>query len=104
VENSRYNPKTKDFEFYEQLPEFQRDTRMGQRGRWRRVSPSSNKGPERRDITGLRRIPSPPPIPDRGTRKDPKKLGKYLVELGAWIWDNFRPQVEKFAEDEKNGR
>ncbi|MDX1483778.1 MAG: hypothetical protein R3229_04780 [Alphaproteobacteria bacterium] len=104
AENSRYNPETRRFEFYHDLPEFERDTGPGQRGRWRKRKPTPGGDQGREDFGGPKRIPSPPPMPDEDTFRNRRKLLVYLAELGAWILDNFGDDVRKFATEEKKGR
>ena len=105
AENSRYNPKTKTFEFYQDLPEeFQRDTRQGQGGRWRKVKPKPENGQGQEEFVNPKRIPSPPPLPDRDTFMNRKKLLRYLAELGGWVLENFGDEVRRFAAEEKKGR
>ncbi len=103
AENSRYNPKTKNFEFYQDLPEFQRDTRLGQRGRWQKVKPKprNNEFPETGDPN--RRIPTPPPLPP-GKKASKFEWAKYGVELSGWAIENFGDEVREFIKKEDKGR
>ncbi len=103
AENSRYNPKTKDFEFYQDLPEeFQRDTRQGQGGRWRKVK-APPTGDARRKAVGPKRIPTPPPMPP-GKKASKFEWAKYGVELSGWAIENFGEEVREFIKNEDKGR
>ena len=105
AEISRYNPKTKEFEFYQDLPEeFQRDTRLGQRGRWEKVKPKPSRKENQREFSRPKRIPSPPPMPNENTLRNRKKLGKYLAELAGWAIQNFGDEIREFIKNEDKGR
>jgi hypothetical protein len=104
AQNSRYNPKTRTFEFYHDLPEFQRDTRLGQGGRWRKVKPKPGDNEKQKDFgEPKRRIPTPPPLPP-GKKASKLEWAIYGVELSGWAIENFGEEVREFIKNEDKGR